>query len=220
MFFTRSEELSQARFVPLIVDGMVDLGGTPTRPEVVARATELGRFTPEELAVPSHTRQDRETGRGAVEGRSHYAIWDARRKGVLLSGNTDRKQVLTDQGRVLRAQGRHALVVAQLLAAIVLAGVLHAGGERRVELADLALMELRAHRDDPRVCLGGGAAALVLGEARAAGAEAKRLDDLRHAIEVVDCQLLPELVGRLEVASVSGGDEAAQQQIIRFAGHP
>lgn len=82
MFFTRREELSQARFVPLIVDAMVDPGGTPTRPEVIARATEMGRFTPEELAVPSHTRQDRETGRGAVEGRLHYAIWDARRKGV------------------------------------------------------------------------------------------------------------------------------------------
>ena len=101
MFFTRSEELSQARFVPLIVDAMFDLGGTPTRPEVIARATELGRFTPEELAVPSHTRQDRETGRGAVEGRLHYAIWDARRKGVLLSGDTDGKQVLTDQGRAM-----------------------------------------------------------------------------------------------------------------------
>jgi hypothetical protein len=101
MFFTRSEELSQTRFIPVVVDAVFDLGGTPTRPEIIARAIELGRFTPEELAVPSHTRQDREKGRGAVAGRLRYAIWQARTNGVLLSGDTGGKQVLTDKGRAM-----------------------------------------------------------------------------------------------------------------------
>jgi hypothetical protein len=101
MFFTRSEELSQTRFIPLIVDAMVDLGGTPSRPEVIARAIELGRFSPEELAVPSHTKQDREKGRGAVAGRLRYAIWQARTNGVLLAGDTGGQQVLTEKGRAM-----------------------------------------------------------------------------------------------------------------------
>lgn len=101
MFFSRSDELSQTRFIPLIVDAMVDLGGTPTRPEVTARAIELGRFTPEELAVPSHTERDRATGRGAVAGRLHYAIWQARTNGVLLAGDTGGQQDLTEKGRAM-----------------------------------------------------------------------------------------------------------------------
>jgi hypothetical protein len=101
VFFTRSNELSQTRFIPLILDAVVDLGGTPTRPEIIERAIELGRFTPEELAVPSHTRQDREMGRGAVAGRLRYAIWQARTNGALLSGDTGGRQVLTDKGRAM-----------------------------------------------------------------------------------------------------------------------
>jgi hypothetical protein len=101
MFFTSSEELSQTRFVPLVIDATVDLGGAPSRPEIIDRAIELGRFSNEELAVPSHTKQDRESGRGAVEGRLRYAIWQARTSGFLLSGKTDGRQVLTDKGRAL-----------------------------------------------------------------------------------------------------------------------
>jgi hypothetical protein len=101
MFFQRSEELSQTRFVPLVIDATADLGGTPSRPKIIDRAIELGRFTQEELAVPSHTKQDRESGRGAVAGRLRYAIWQARTSGFLLSGKTDGRQVLTDKGRAL-----------------------------------------------------------------------------------------------------------------------
>jgi len=101
MFFTRSEELSQTRFIPLVVDAIVDLGGNPTRSEIIARAIELGCFTEDELAVPSHTKQDRKAGRQAVRGRLRYAIWAARSKGVLLSGDTGGKQVLTAKGRAM-----------------------------------------------------------------------------------------------------------------------
>ena len=99
VFFTRSEELKQSRFVPLVLDAMADLGGSPTRPEVVARAIELGRFTNEELAFPSHRQQDRAKGRSAVQGTLRYAIWYARSRGDLLDGDTGGQQVLTDQGR-------------------------------------------------------------------------------------------------------------------------
>jgi hypothetical protein len=99
VFFTCSEELKQSRFVPLVVDAMADLGGTPTRPEVVARAIELGRFTDAELAFPSHRQQDRAKGRSAVQGTLRYAIWYARARGDLLDGDTGGHQVLTSQGR-------------------------------------------------------------------------------------------------------------------------
>src|SRR4051794_37172303 len=94
VFFSRSEDLKQSRFVPLVLDAVADLGGTPTRPEVVARAIELGHFTDEELAFPSHRQQDRERGRSAVQGSLRYAIWYARTRGDLLDGDTGGQQVL------------------------------------------------------------------------------------------------------------------------------
>lgn len=98
MFFSRSEDLKQGRLVPLVIDAAAALGGTPTRGAIIERAVYLGQFTDDELAVPSHRKQDREKGRRAVEGRLRYAIWEARKGGDLLDGDTDGLQTLTDHG--------------------------------------------------------------------------------------------------------------------------
>jgi len=74
VFFQYSEDLKQGRLVPLVVDAAADLGGTPTRAEIIERAIYLGRFTEQQLAVASHRMQDRKLGRRAVAGRLRYAI--------------------------------------------------------------------------------------------------------------------------------------------------
>ncbi len=112
------------------------------------------------------------------------------------------------QARVDAAGG--AFVVAQLLAPEVLARVLHAGDERRVEAPDLAVAEARPHRNHADVGLRGGAAPLVVGQAAAAGREAKRLDDLLDAIEVVDGELLPQRARELRLAALAGVAVAAE----------
>ena len=99
VFFQRSEDLKQGRLVPLVIDAAADLGGTPGRADIIERAIYLGQFTEQELALPSHRKQDRELGRRAIPGRLRYAIWEARKRGDLLAGATDGLQTLTEQGR-------------------------------------------------------------------------------------------------------------------------
>jgi hypothetical protein len=99
VFFQYSEDLKQGWLVPLVVDAAADLGGTPTRAEIIERAIYLGRFTEQELTVASHRMQDRKLERRAVAGRLRYAIWEARKRGDLLAGDTEGLQSLTEQGR-------------------------------------------------------------------------------------------------------------------------
>lgn len=99
MFFQRSQDLKQGRLVPLVIDAAADLGGTPSRGEIIQHAIELGQFTGQELAVASHRTQERALGRHAIPGRLRYAIWEARKRGDLLNGATDGLQTLTEQGR-------------------------------------------------------------------------------------------------------------------------
>src|SRR4051812_18287454 len=72
-----------------------------------------------------------------------------------------------------RVEAARAPLVAQFLAAVVVAGVPDDADERRAVLADLATVEAGAHRDRAQVGLGRGAARLVRRQAGAAG-EAER----------------------------------------------
>src|SRR3954447_4701805 len=94
------------------------------------------------------------------------------------------------------------LVVAELLAPVVQAGVLDALRERGAELAERALAELRAHRDHAQVGLLSGVGDLVDGEPTAA-LEAERLDEARDAVEVAERELLPQREGTVELPAVA-----------------
>src|SRR4051812_32776562 len=122
------------------------------------------------------------------------------------------------EGRVDAA--RLALVVAELLSAIVPAGVLHARGQGRIELAGLTTLEVRAHREQAHEGLACRTTPLVLGQAGAAGREAEELHDLLDAVEVVGGELFPNLGGRLRVAACASGGIAPQEEVVRFSRHP
>src|SRR3954453_6953016 len=110
------------------------------------------------------------------------------------------------------------LLVAQLLAPEVQAREVHDADHGRAELAELALAESRAHRDDAQVRLRRGAVGVVAwqpGPAREAEAAAEDLDP----VEVVLGEALPDLRRLVVAPAIAGDGVAAQQEMVGFVGH-
>src|SRR4051794_10388794 len=129
-----------------------------------------------------------------------------RQRGVVRAGLAARVEALVQAARA-------AAPVAELAPAVVEAGIMDRAVHRRAELAELALAEASAHRDDAQVALGRGAAHLIRRQPGPAG-EAKGAAQAGDAVEVVHGQLLPELLRLVRPPAVAGGDVPAQQQVV------
>src|SRR3954469_18114703 len=119
---------------------------------------------------------------------------------------------------LVEAAGAAALV-AQLLAPVVEARVVHDAVHGGLVLAELVLAEAPPHGDDAQVGLGGRAADLVRRQPAAAG-EAEGLAERLDAVEALDGEVLPGAGGLVVAALRTGAGVAAQEQMIGFVGHP
>ena len=89
---------------------------------------------------------------------------------------------------------------------------MHALAQRRPELPERGLAEVRAHRHDAQEGLLRGVGPVVCRQALAAG-EAEDLYELGDAIEVEESELLPELERASAVTAVAVAAEEPEQLV-------
>src|SRR4051794_33780288 len=102
------------------------------------------------------------------------------------------------------------LVVAPLLSAQVHTRVLYALTQRRPELSERLPAECRAHRYDAHESLLCRVCHVVSRQPFATG-EPEGLDELCHAVEVADRELLPNVARALKIAGCAVSTEQPQQ---------